>query len=290
MLKALLNTELNDLPIRGLDIHTIKKYVVRTTPGEPFLVCNFALLLIKSGTLKIQLKGIIQDVSARDLLVIPSNTYCKVLGAHEHLQLYVISFNREFLLTNGIRRELADSFCFFIGKVPVKIGLIKKEYLLLALIYKLIYFIHQDLRENGADLALQGISFNLFLHEIRLIYAKYTCEIAPKCTRKEILTLKFLTILTLHCKKQHSAKFYAEKLFVTPGHLNKIVKQVTGETVKKIIEVYIVREAENLLDNPELTISEIADELEFSTANGFSLFFKKHNGISPSEYRLKKAI
>ncbi len=67
---------------------------------------------------------------------------------------------------------------------------------------------------------------------------------------------------------------------------NKVLKKVTGQTVKKIIISAIVGEAQRLLDNPQPTIAQIAEELEFSTANNFSLFFKKHTGLSPSEYRI----
>jgi AraC family transcriptional activator of pobA len=72
MIKDLINIELKDLPIPGLDIHIIKKYVVKSEPTESFVVSNFSLLLIKSGKFRIQLKEIIQDLSERDLLVIPA--------------------------------------------------------------------------------------------------------------------------------------------------------------------------------------------------------------------------
>lgn len=286
MLKDFINTDLNNRITCGMDIHIIKKYVVKTSSSASFMVGNFSLLLIKSGTFKIQLKEITQQVSARDLLILPSGSLCRMLEIQDNLQLYLISFNSEFFLNNGLKKELVDSLYFFIGKAPVKIALAQKEFLMLSLIYKVIYIVHHDGKENGVDIELQRISFNLFLYELALIYQKHSPDTSLQFTRKESLILKFLTILALHCKEQHSAQFYAGALCVTPCHLNKILKQVTGQTVKKIIILAIVGEAQSLLDNPQRTIAQIAEELEFSTANNFSLFFKKHTGLSPSEYRI----
>ena len=285
MIKDLINIELKDLPIPGLDIHIIKKYVVKSEPAESFIVSNFSLLLIKSGKFRIQLKEIIQDLSERDLLVIPKDSFCTLLEVEGKLQLYLISFSSEFAAEHGLQKKLVDSFYFFIGKASLKIALEEKEFLVLSLIYKLIYFVNKDAKQNGVDAELQRISFNLFLYELRLIYTKYTSDTSQHFTRKESLIIRFLTILAIHYKKQHNAPFYAGALYVTTGHLNKIVKQVTGKTVKKLIIETIISEAENLLEDQQLTIVDIADELEFPTANSFSVFFKKHTSRSPSQYR-----
>lgn len=285
MIKDIINTELKDLPIDGLDIHIIKKYVVKTDPSESFIVSNFSLLLIKSGRFKIRVKEITQDLSARDLLVIPSNSYFTFLEVWGKLQLFLISFNSEFALKNCLRKELVDSFYLFVGKSPVKITLEEKEFLILSLIYKLIYFVNKDAKQNGLDEELQRISFNLFLYELRLIYAKHTSESTLCFSRKETLVIQFLTILAIQFKKQHSVKFYAGALFVTPGHLNKIVKQLLGKPVKILITEAILSEAKCMLEDSQATIADIADELAFSSSNSFSIFFKKHTSTSPSQYR-----
>ncbi|NJO25503.1 MAG: AraC family transcriptional regulator [Bacteroidia bacterium] len=44
-------------------------------------------------------------------------------------------------------------------------------------------------------------------------------------------------------------------------------------------------EAKLLLDNPALSIAEIADELNFSDQSFFGKYFKRLAGMSPKEYR-----
>lgn len=285
MIKDIINIELKDVPIEGLNIHVIKKYVIKTTPSETFVVNNFSILLIKSGKFKIQLKEITQDLSAQDLVIIPKNSFCTLLEVKDKLQLYLISFTSEFAFQNCFKKELVDAFYFFMAKSSLKIKVDEKDFLVLSLIYKLIYFVNREAKIHGLERELQCICFNLFLYELRLIYAKYTTEASLNFGRKESLLIQFLTILSIHCKKQHSVQFYAGALFVTPGHLNKIVKQVSGRTVKILIAEAILAEAKNLLENSHLTIVLIAEELEFSNASSFSVFFKKHTSFTPSEYR-----
>jgi two-component system response regulator YesN len=47
-----------------------------------------------------------------------------------------------------------------------------------------------------------------------------------------------------------------------------------------------VRHAARLLDEG-FSATEIADKMNFSSPNYFSVFFKKHTGTMPSEYKKK---
>lgn len=285
MIKDIVKTDLKDLPIEGLDIHIIKKYIVKTSSEESFTVQNLSILLIKSGRFKIQLKEIIQDLSARDLIIIPKDSFCSIFEIQEKLQLFFISFSSEFAVKNCLKKELIDSFYFFIKKQPLKVALEEKEFLVLSLIYKLIYFVNRDALRNGFDSELQRISFNLFLYELKLIYSKYFVDEQLNFSRKESLVIQFLTVLSIHCRKQHNVKFYAGVLFITSGYLNKVLMSVIGKQAKVLIIESIITEAKSMLEDSQMTIKEIAEELEFSTVSNFITFFKKYTSNSPSEYR-----
>ena len=285
MFKDLINIDFNDSQVEGMDVHIIKKYIVRTSSQESFKTENLSILLIKTGTFKIQVQQTIEDLSAWDLLVLPQNSVCQILDVQEKLQLFIISFSSEFAFKNSLKKELVESFYFFIRSTPIKIALEEREFLVLSLVYKLIYFVSRDVKGKGIDFELQRISFNLFLYELKLIYSKYTLDSALNFSRRESLIIQFLTILSIHCKKQHYVNYYAGALFVTPGHLNKIVKQLTGKTAKELIVEAVVIEAKNLLEDTQFSIGKIAEELEFSSISSFSIFFKKHTMFSPTEYR-----
>ena len=70
--------------------------------------------------------------------------------------------------------------------------------------------------------------------------------------------------------------------------LSKAVRIVTGNTLMQYIRELQLEEARRLLDNhPELTVETIAFECGFKSPATFYRHFRKHYGISPTEYRNK---
>lgn len=285
MIKDFLHIEFQGEDMDGMHIHIIKKYLIKTTDKKSFAVNNFSVLLIKSGSIWIQIENVTQQLSARDLLVIPKNSLCTLHEMREKLQLFLLSFTPEFAFRHSFRRELVDTFYLLTAKTSKKTTLGERDFVVLSLIYKLIYYLHKDADAQGPARELKRISFNLFLYELRLIYAKHTDDKMVAFSRKEGIVIQFMTVLAIHCRKQHSAKFYAGAVFVTSGYLNRIVKHITGKNVKTIIEEAILTEAKELLKDSQLSITAIAEELEFSNASSFGVFFKRHTSFSPSEYR-----
>lgn len=286
MIKDLVNIDLGTDPVSGLTVHIIKEYVIKTPSNESFKVNNFSIILIKSGECKIQLKDAsIEHLSAKDILVIPKNSFFSLVEVKYKLQLVLLSFTSEYFAQNSTLRGKIDPFCFFITRSASKITLDDQDFLVLSLLYELIYNINAELENSTFKKEQEGISFNLFRYGLKMLCEKYQKDFILNFTREERLVVQFVTILAVHCKKQHSVKFYADALFVSSGYLTKRVRKAAKKTPKKLIEEAIIIEAKALLENPELTITAIGVELEFSTASFFSNFFKKHTSISPSKYR-----
>jgi len=82
-----------------------------------------------------------------------------------------------------------------------------------------------------------------------------------------------------------SAKDYADRLAVHVNHLNKVLKESTGQTTTHIISSRIAQEAKMLLRQTDWNISEIAYCLGFEEVAHFSNFFKKQAAVSPQQFR-----
>ncbi len=80
-------------------------------------------------------------------------------------------------------------------------------------------------------------------------------------------------------------KQYAELLYITPNHLNALCNDVLGIPAGEVIRNRIALEAKRLLINNDLTIFEIANQLNFADNSYFSRFFKKQTGLTPEEFR-----
>jgi AraC family transcriptional activator of pobA len=83
----------------------------------------------------------------------------------------------------------------------------------------------------------------------------------------------------------HSVSDYANKLHVTPGHLNDTVKRESGKSASEIIHERMILESKRLLYHSDLSIKEIATKLNYEDPAYFNRFFKKHEGVTPVVFR-----
>lgn len=82
-----------------------------------------------------------------------------------------------------------------------------------------------------------------------------------------------------------TAKDYAEQLAVHVNHLNRVLKEATGQTTTALIGNRMAQEAKLLLKQPFGSVAEIADQLGFTDVAHFCTFFKRQTGLTPSDFR-----
>lgn len=99
------------------------------------------------------------------------------------------------------------------------------------------------------------------------------------------LYVRLLKLLDEHIDKCHQAADYANSLNVTVGHLNAVTKQHTGKTISELLQERLVLEAKRLLFHSQLSVKEIAYQLNFEDAAYFNRVFKRLTGITPLDFR-----
>lgn len=101
----------------------------------------------------------------------------------------------------------------------------------------------------------------------------------------ELLERQFPIELSNQIIQLRSPSEFAEKLNVHVNHLNKALKEITGQTTSQLINNRLVQEAKILLKSTNRTINEIAWSLGFQEPNHFSGFFKTHVKVTPKKFR-----
>ncbi|MCR5031982.1 MAG: response regulator [Lachnospiraceae bacterium] len=77
----------------------------------------------------------------------------------------------------------------------------------------------------------------------------------------------------------------AEQIFVSQWHLSKLLNKHTGQNFSEILNGIRIAKAKELMMNPALRISDIAEMVGFLDVAHFSRVFKKAEGVSANEYR-----
>jgi len=82
-----------------------------------------------------------------------------------------------------------------------------------------------------------------------------------------------------------SIPVFADELNITPVHLNRICKAVSGKSAIELVHQNLINEAQKYLLHTSYSVSEISYLLKFEYPNYFAKLFKKYVGMSPNEYR-----
>lgn len=103
--------------------------------------------------------------------------------------------------------------------------------------------------------------------------------------RQDEIFKKFLGLVHEHSVTEREVTFYAGKLCISTKYLTGICRRVSGYPAKAIIDNFAMLEIKVLLQSTEMSIQEIADRMGFPDQSYLGRYFKRHEGLSPKEYR-----
>jgi AraC family transcriptional regulator, transcriptional activator of pobA len=139
-------------------------------------------------------------------------------------------------------------------------------------------------RKAGLKQSIQ-LYINLILIAANRSYLRQNLFTKLDATKDNTLITRYKKLVAQHFITKRQVADYAQLLTVTPNHLNKTIKEQTGKTASDFINDMLLMEAKALLKHTELTISEIAYQLDFTDPSHFNKFFKKGMELTPLSYR-----
>ena len=129
-----------------------------------------------------------------------------------------------------------------------------------------------------------GRVFQLLLMDMWDIYSREMERMDTDDTSARIL-MRFLYLVQQNCRQSREVAFYADKLCITPKYLSAVCQKMTGKNASYWIEYYAAREILLLVNNPELSLTEISDMMNFPAPPMLTRYLKRVLGKTPSEYR-----
>ena len=109
--------------------------------------------------------------------------------------------------------------------------------------------------------------------------------------KKSILVEKIKTMIielvhyTDEQIKTNLSQYLSEKLHYNYTYLSSLFSEVKGTTIEKFFLAHKIEKVKELLVYDELTLTEIADKLHYSSVSHLSNQFKKMTGLTPSHFK-----
>ena len=148
-----------------------------------------------------------------------------------------------------------------------------------------------DFRTNNDDPAFRR---ETILHLLRIYYWDFYVHFQKKTRKrnipllnsnKESIAMKFAMLVFENRETHREVAYYADQLCISPLYLTKVIQEVNGRSARDMIADYTIIGIKTLLRNADITIKDVVRHSGFSSQSSFSRFFRKHTGMSPSEYR-----
>ena len=91
--------------------------------------------------------------------------------------------------------------------------------------------------------------------------------------------------LSTHLTQEIRTEDVAEAVGVSPYHLSRLFKALTGQTMREYLTNARIEAAKQLLAASDRSLPQIASLLRFCDQSYFTCIFRKQTGITPGQYR-----
>ena len=139
-----------------------------------------------------------------------------------------------------------------------------------------------EIRIDSTPTTAQLDSFNKQLRENGF-------EIVEGKKARQINEIKTLIIKRIHYPQEHSdlklSAYLSQNLNSEYSRITKLFSSMEGITIERFATLQRLEKVKELLVYDQLTVSEIADQLDYSSPAHLSAQFKRETGMPPSEFK-----
>jgi AraC family transcriptional activator of pobA len=195
---------------------------------------------------------------------------------------YIINFSEAFFQSFLFKSNYPETLSFFSGNLKdAVIDLPANLHKPIQQLFEQIITEYESKAVLGADM------LRVLMLQVFILINRLNTNIVDNgaATYNQTLLKNFQRLIEQNYTSIRLPKDYAELLYITPNHLNAVCKDLLGMPAGEIIRNRTLLEAKRMLTNPQLTITTIALQLNFSDNSYFTKFFKKLEGITPEEFR-----
>ena len=202
---------------------------------------------------------------------------------------WALLFDTELLRGTELGRRMPD-YTYFTYSVSEALLMTDEQRLS---IVNLLEQIRQELLKEEDAHTLRIVSSQI-AHVLELIARYYAVQLSTsvRSTNSDLLS-RFENLLHDYyvdsLQHQHglpTVKYCAQQLFLSPNYFGDLIRTLTGDTATSHIRRFLMQRAQQILLSGA-TVSETAESLGFEYPQHFTRLFKKHFGVTPSEFILR---
>ena len=271
--------------LQTITVYTEKEVYEHIPVGHPYRPKKSAILFLKKGKIILKEQISVVEIHENSVVLIDMKSVYELLEISKDIEIRSIAYNRSFIekvslklnrlnLYNNLKKQPSRNFPL----KPEEFSILWDNTELLSQTLK-----SHDKIEFSQEIGVNYLSIIIYFLMSFAPFSGY--EQQGKMSRSQQIVYDFIMLVSEHYLTHKSVQFYAQRLGISMRHLSSVLKQENGKTANEIISEFILNEAKAQLSGTSKSINTIADNLQFSDSYSFSHFFKKHQKISPIQYR-----
>jgi AraC family transcriptional activator of pobA len=185
--------------------------------------------------------------------------------------------------------QVSGSFCDFTYSFPI-LTLSQEQSIQLYMWLEQIQWINALNSNPHRQTLIKNLMHNLFLiidAELQNRASNTPLSALPRTLQ---ILREFGILLEKYANTHHNVSFYADKLCITTYYLSTITSEVMQDSPKGLIDKQIIMEMKAILKTTNTPLKTLAEEMHFEDTSYMSRFFRRHTGLSPSEFRNSNMI
>jgi AraC-like DNA-binding protein len=207
-------------------------------------------------------------------------------GEEIHTKGWALLFDTELLRGTELGRRMAD-YTYFNYSVSEALLMSDEQRLsIVSLLEQMRQELHRE--EDVHTLRIVTSQVEQVL-ELVARYYSLQLSISAQSSNSDLLP-RFEQLLRQYyaqqLQRQHglpTVKYCAQQLFLSPNYFGDLIRELTGDTATSHIRRFLMQRAQQLLISGA-TITETSEQLGFDYPQHFTRQFKKHFGLTPSEF------
>ena len=241
------------------------------------------LLLVRKGSVQVEVDLKTYNLEAGSLFIVFPDQVLKAKKASEDFDPICIACSKNMIEELIIRFDDNTRLILRFREDPLQ-KLEKAEYERLNMSFEFLKKKFETTESNSCRLQVLKNHLIALLYEcIGVINEPVNAEITK--TRGQVIFSQFIDLVVENHREQHSVKFYADELGITPKYLSAVAEEQTGKNAKRWIDEHIALDAKVLLRSSSRDIQKVSKILNFPDVSFFGKFFKRLVGVSPKAYR-----
>lgn len=249
--------------------------------GRPFNAPGAIIMLCTHGSITVRVNLTEYKLTPGSVMLYGENSIIEYPEISQDARFCMVALTRQFIGSMMVDyMAVIPIFKYISENKEHQLTVNEQEITVLKKYFELLYEIVPTYNR-----AVMRDLFASFVRTLGDMYSRRLQEKISSRSRQDEYFERFILKLTENHQRERSVKFYADELHITPKYLSTVIKDVSGRSAASWINEFVINKAKMLLKFSGKSIQEITYELNFSTQSFFGKFFKRHTGISPSDYR-----